>query len=83
MERFKHLSRDEEKRKIDPCPHDVNIISKESVPTRIPPGVKIADNVGVYHFVTNILNGKSHLDSTASLTLRQIRLVTRRTAQFA
>ena len=57
MERFKHLSTDEEKPKIDPCPHDVKIISKESVPTLILPGVKVTDNVGVYHFVTNILNG--------------------------
>ena len=57
MERFKHLSRDEEKPKIDPCPQDVKIISKESVPTLILPGNKVTYNVGVYHFVTIILNG--------------------------
>ena len=42
---------------IDPCPRDIKIISKESVPKLILPGVKVTDNVHVDYFATSIRNG--------------------------
>ena len=72
MKRFKHLSTDVEAPVIDPCPRDIKVISKEKVPKLILPGVKVTDNVGVYHFVTNIQNGSKvtfgqhHITYTAS-----------------
>ena len=72
MKRFKHLSTDVEAPVIDPCPRDIKVISKEKVPKLILPGVKVTDNVGVYHFQTNIQNGSKvtfgqhHITYTAS-----------------
>ena len=57
MKRFKHLSPDVEAPVIDRCPRDIKVISKEKVPKLILPGVIVTDNVGVYHFLTNIQNG--------------------------
>ena len=57
MKRFKHLSTDLDAPVIDHCPGDIKTISTERFPKLVLPGVKVTDNVGVYHFVTNIQNG--------------------------
>ncbi|KAK2557468.1 Low-density lipoprotein receptor-related protein 6, partial [Acropora cervicornis] len=49
--------RDREAPVIDGCPGDIKVISTDRFPKLVLPGVKVTDNVGVYHFVTNIQNG--------------------------
>ena len=72
IKRFKHLSTDREAPVIDGCPGDIKVISTDRFPKLVLPGVKVTDNVGVYHFVTNIQNGSEvtfgqhHITYTAS-----------------
>ena len=57
MKCFEHLSTDLEAPVIDRCPGDIKTISKRRFTKLVLPGVKVTDNVGVHHFVTNVKNG--------------------------